>query len=97
MVEVKSVFNKAIEHVVNICTETLDHVDISQDQLIQGLDELEKRLQSISDLQGRLNSNKISEAHQSIEIYKAKLERIKARIFHLKKRITNIETRAFST
>ena len=96
MVEVKSVFNKAIEHVANICTETLDHVDVSQDQLIQGLDELEKRLESISELQGRLNSNKISEAYQSIEIYKAKLERIKAKILHLKKRITNIETRAFS-
>lgn len=96
MVEVKNVFNKAIEHVVNICTETLDHVEVSQDQLIGGLNELEKKLEAISDLQGRLNSNKISEAYQSIEIYKAKLERIKARILHLKKRISNIETKAFS-
>lgn len=96
MVEIKQVFNKAIEHVVTICGSTLSSVESSQANLISGLEELERRLESINKLHERLNNNKISEAYQSIEVYKAKIERIKNRISNLKRRITNIENKVAS-
>ena len=75
MVEIKNVFNKAIEHVVDICTTTLD---------------------SIGQLNQRLNYKELSEACQSIEVYKFKIERVKNRLALLKKKISNIESQVYN-
>ena len=93
MVEIKNIFNKAIEHVVDICGNTLNTVEKSQNDLMLGLEELERRLNSISELNQRLNSNQMTEAYQNIEIYKARIERIKGRLGNIKKRINYIEVK----
>jgi prefoldin subunit 5 len=87
------VFNKAIEHVVDICDKSIASVEKSQDELMLGLGELEKRLKSVAELNERMNDNKMTEACQNIQIYKAKVERIKTRLSHLKKRIGIIENK----
>ena len=96
MVEIKNVFNKAIEHVVDICTTTLDNVENSQNNLLVALEELERRLNSIGQLNQRLNYKEMSEACQSIEVYKFKIERVKNRLALLKKKISNIEAQVYN-
>lgn len=93
MVEISNVFNKAVDHVVDICGKTLVGVEQSQNALMGTLEELERRLRSIAGLNERLNDSKMSDACQAIQIYKAKIERIKTRISTLRKRIANVENK----
>lgn len=93
MSELSPAFDKAVDHVVRICEETLGKLEGSQDKLMKHLQDLESRLVKIAGISERLNDNRMTEACQSILIYKAKVERIKNRISGLKQRIAGIETR----
>lgn len=93
MAELGVVFDKAVEHIVNICESTLDDVEKSQNGLMAALQELESRLARIAEVNEKLNDNRMAEACQNIVIYKAKIERVKGRLGDLKKRIAAIETK----
>ena len=93
MSELSPAFDKAVDHVVKICEETLGNLEGSQGKLMKHLQDLEGRLGRIAGIGERLSDNRMTEACQSILIYKAKVERIKNRISALKQRIAGIETR----
>jgi prefoldin subunit 5 len=96
MVEIKNIFNRAIEHVVDICDKSITNVEKSQNSLMLSLSELESRLKAIADLNDRMSDSKMTEACQSIQIYKSKIDRIKTRLLHLKKRLSLIESKLAS-
>jgi prefoldin subunit 5 len=93
MSDLSPAFNKAVDHVVKICEDTLGNLEKSQNKLVEHLQELENRLVRIAGISEKLSDNRMTEACQSILIYKSKVERIKTRISALKRRIAAVETK----
>ncbi|CAG9316969.1 unnamed protein product [Blepharisma stoltei] len=89
--EIESALNKALENVTTICSSTAEKVEISQNELHKTLSALEEKLQGIKELSAIIDESKITAACESIEKYKARLERIKKRTDGIKIRISKIE------